>query len=544
MYLKSIRIKRVKGLDDTGLISLSPITLLVGKNSSGKSTFLRTFPLIKQSIRKSTDGPLLWAGDADDYVDFGSFLETIKDGQTQNSIEFQFNFDLKLKRNHYYSSMLNNKLKRDEDCEVIYGISINQIGNKEYVSQLSVHFCQTDFIFKMKPNPNDISIIVDNIIVPPVKKMPKNLLSWNRESKSIFGFQLPPINAFLELISNFITPNDSSISGGLTLENFGIEEVFLPFSIKEISMQIIGECLCKKVSLENVFKNEDEGKSHKNPDSEITKYISQIVEQINNLDDEKKEQIVSILKLIYFYGCFSIMDTYLDNYFRQVHYIAPLRATAERYYRLRNVSIEEVDYQGKNLSIFLDGLRRNDQLESFNKWTDELLGFHVQTKNDVGHLSIHVALKGKETSINLSDTGFGFSQILPIITQLWKISTKKSQNINQKDKSFNIPFVLAIEQPELHLHPGLQASLVEAFINGIKLAKKNNYNLQLILETHSETIVNYFGLAIAENKIDKEDISIVLFEKDNDNSTKVYTSTYDDEGYLCNWPIGFFTPKR
>ena len=75
--LKAIQIKNVRSLVDTGAVPLSPITVLVGENSSGKSTFLRTFPLVKQSIMKRTDGPLLWAGDLDDYVDFGSFSETL-----------------------------------------------------------------------------------------------------------------------------------------------------------------------------------------------------------------------------------------------------------------------------------------------------------------------------------------------------------------------------------------------------------------------------------------------------------------------------------
>ena len=60
--LKSVQIKNVRSLRDTGEVPLASVTLLVGRNSSGKSTFLRVFPLIKQSIRKRTSGPLLWVG--------------------------------------------------------------------------------------------------------------------------------------------------------------------------------------------------------------------------------------------------------------------------------------------------------------------------------------------------------------------------------------------------------------------------------------------------------------------------------------------------
>lgn len=89
--LNKIQIKNIRSLKDTGQITLSPVTLLVGENSSGKSTFLRLFPLIKQSISKRTDGPLLWAGDVDDYVDFGSFAETItNDGSSNMTLSFSF----------------------------------------------------------------------------------------------------------------------------------------------------------------------------------------------------------------------------------------------------------------------------------------------------------------------------------------------------------------------------------------------------------------------------------------------------------------------
>lgn len=55
--MKSIEIKNMRCLKDTGIIELPPITILVGENSSGKSTFLRSFPLLKQSFRKRKMAP-------------------------------------------------------------------------------------------------------------------------------------------------------------------------------------------------------------------------------------------------------------------------------------------------------------------------------------------------------------------------------------------------------------------------------------------------------------------------------------------------------
>lgn len=62
--MNAICIENLRCLTDAGLLEIKPITLLVGTNSSGKSTLLRTFPLLRQSIKASIEGrscePIWW----------------------------------------------------------------------------------------------------------------------------------------------------------------------------------------------------------------------------------------------------------------------------------------------------------------------------------------------------------------------------------------------------------------------------------------------------------------------------------------------------
>ncbi|MFN9361538.1 MAG: AAA family ATPase, partial [Pseudanabaena sp.] len=67
--LQAVRIEGLRSLTDTGFIDIKPLTILVGENSSGKSTFLRFFPLLRQSLEANTAGPILWSG----FVDFGTY---------------------------------------------------------------------------------------------------------------------------------------------------------------------------------------------------------------------------------------------------------------------------------------------------------------------------------------------------------------------------------------------------------------------------------------------------------------------------------------
>ena len=65
--MDAVRLRNFRGLADSGMIILKPITLLVGANISGKSSFLRMFPLFKQSVSAKTSGPLLWYGNEVDF---------------------------------------------------------------------------------------------------------------------------------------------------------------------------------------------------------------------------------------------------------------------------------------------------------------------------------------------------------------------------------------------------------------------------------------------------------------------------------------------
>ncbi len=70
-------IDNVRRLEHVDPIEIKPITLLLGRNSGGKSTFLRTFPLFRQSLMTRTSSPILWYGDL---VDFGSFDTVLGEG--------------------------------------------------------------------------------------------------------------------------------------------------------------------------------------------------------------------------------------------------------------------------------------------------------------------------------------------------------------------------------------------------------------------------------------------------------------------------------
>ena len=95
MILKQIRLKNFRCFKDTDTVELKPITILVGANSSGKSSLLKFFPLLKQSCNNKFNGIFNWRNTD---VDFKDFQNTITDNDTSKNIEVSLSFADQLRK--------------------------------------------------------------------------------------------------------------------------------------------------------------------------------------------------------------------------------------------------------------------------------------------------------------------------------------------------------------------------------------------------------------------------------------------------------------
>jgi len=230
-----------------------------------------------------------------------------------------------------------------------------------------------------------------------------------------------------------------------------------------------------------------------------------------------------------------IINRTLSETFNKIKYIAPLRATSERFYRFQDLQINEIDHTGSNLAMLLNSLKPHEK-NKFEDWTKENFDFIVKVKQVGAHFAVTISTNNKD-EFNISDMGFGFSQVLPIVTAIW-LETERRANNYQK-----APITFIIEQPELHLHPSYQYNLAKTFAKVIAKAKNSDLDLKIIFETHSQSMIEALGECVedSESSIKADDISILVFDKNEDNSTKVTKSYFDENGYLENWPIGFFS---
>ena len=120
-------------------------------------------------------------------------------------------------------------------------------------------------------------------------------------------------------------------------------------------------------------------------------------------------------------------------------------------------------------------------------------------------------------------TGFGLTQVLPIVVAA--LSAKRDA-------------LLLIENPEVHLHPAGQAAM------GVFLAEVASAGVQVIIETHSDHVLNGIRRAVRSGTLPAHDIGLHFFrprqEDEQDRVPQVESPSLDADGNIDTWPDGFF----
>lgn len=117
-----------------------------------------------------------------------------------------------------------------------------------------------------------------------------------------------------------------------------------------------------------------------------------------------------------------------------------------------------------------------------------------------------------------TNVGFGISYALPIVTAL--LAAQPGE-------------LIIIENPESHVHPRGQAEL------GKLIAKTAMNDVQLIVETHSDHIVNGIRVAVKEKDVSNDRVTLFYFERtmeENEQYSKITNIEVDSSGELSSYP--------
>jgi len=219
----------------------------------------------------------------------------------------------------------------------------------------------------------------------------------------------------------------------------------------------------------------------------------------------------------------------LTNSLRNATYIGPLRREPQRFQRYVPSDHWSVGSSGDQmLAQFFE---RPALLLKVNNYLG-MMGLPYRVKvvtlnaqQSVGSV-IYLALVNQATGLEVSasDVGVGYSQVLPLIAQ--SVLAQSS--------------MVCIEQPELHLHPAMQARLGDMFID----QAIGGGDVQFLIETHSESLMLRILRRVREGNLAPEDVRVIYVDQNEVGSSEVMSLPINRFGeFEVAWPRGFFDER-
>lgn len=492
---------------------IAPLTLLVGQNSSGKSTFARFFPLLRQTAEVLAREPLLWLGR---FVDFGSADEAASKFSLGESFgaDFEFMVDReKIVRRRRLLSFARRNLSPNLIpvlASIRYLLSTGQRQSYRFTLNILGHELSMEIqemvVSQLRINMMDCASLIEGELFAN---------TWSASFPNLIYKEGTTQEAqpFFRQIFAYARANTHGKSQADRVDQLTRALISAPLDdlLRAIKNSPAGDSIWKKTTARWQESSPD------------------FIKLKNYIIGARLIEIVQVTA--------SEFADYCDR----IRYITPVRASAERYYRRQGLALGEIDPQGQNVAMFLHNMYPAEK-KKFSLWMAKFFGNFVDTVASPGHISM--VMRGSDSdkdklSFNLADTGFGFSQMIPVLIQIWNLMSKR---VTAGSGPETLPIsVIAIEQPELHLHPRLQSRLADLFIHAIAAAKDSGVDLRFVVETHSEQIINRVGKRVAGRRVRCEDVSLVIFDKPSfEFPTKVTITGYDEEGLVNSWPYGFF----
>lgn len=450
--LKHLRIQNFKGWKDTGTIDLTPITVLFGSNSSGKSSIGQFLVMLKQTVQQADRKAVLMLSGEQTSVDLGTPSDVFYNHNLENAIRFAYDWDL-------------------EDQSRVENTS-----KKEQYDRIEFH--------------GNIGVTGTNTQNLEVRKFEYHLYQ-NDEEKLTVGMEK----------SNGSTDKKNAKDNSRNYELFSTPHDYF------------------KRSKGRPWGLTEPVRYYGFSDTALASYQDSDFLQDLNLHQE--------------------------NLFSKFFYLGPLRTNPKRIYSWAGINPGSVGDNGeKTIDAILTAKGQNRRLglkKSGNKKASyapfEVIianalkqmqlveSYKIEQIGNRQDYEVKVRIKGSGQFVSLPDVGFGVSQVLPVIVQLFYAPSGST---------------IFIEQPELHLHPRAQALLADVMIDAIHMRENRiDRNIQVIIETHSEHFLRRLQRRIADQTAAPTEIK-AYFANNNAKESRLEDLQVDSYGNILNWPEEFF----
>lgn len=559
IVLKGIELENFKSYANKQYIQFSDLSVLLGANSSGKSTALQALLMLKQTMEcNSPDEELLLSGK---YVALGDYDDVISD-----SVTGSFSLAVTLKQTEKSENMLDEdnfkicwNFKRGVDSasailnyidvyfenmhlslkRVSKGLFDLYINDERIVFSVNIHnLLLSNYVVHYDTKLNSKASELINVLSQTLISQKTTTVAMDEPVgiNAIREFYIRLLDRLQEKEIDKISLTEDTYNLALRVEKLIDEFVNLELPMYGSANRIIPKDLRIRI-LELSFANLNSLEQLVNILTVYESYISNYkcsipaTSQLQgsyhlkgnpfwllDRDDEKRNNLTQLKYALDFYNIF------YKDIISKIFFVGPIRETPKGLY---NIGFETVPkYVGPTGSYFASVLLHENKKEkiyilpsgkekctlsdALAEWMIHLnvaSAVDVDRKNSFG---FSVSIENMDhIKSDIMNVGIGTSQVLPVL-----ISVLLSEPHE----------ILIFEQPELHLHPYSQSRLADMFVEFCKQGRK------IILETHSEYFLLRLRYHIVKNNYSKESAAINFFH--NTGRTKVWTTNISGLGNI------------
>ena len=593
MRLCAIELENFKGISTRQRLELSPITLLFGPNSVGKSTVLQALHYLREILERQNVNPdKTVAGGG---IDLGGFKNMVHNHELSRNIRIKVEMDLTgvydiehLKHNYY--GYITGEDDFGELFHTRYLMGAFSVMEPKFVKIIGIEVEISWSELFENPYVSKYTVFMDQEKIASIQSPPQK----GRAQLGEINFAHPLISVFEEPtgegdsdqweketnpeISIAETPQETEL--GKELQALSLQMASIPpesFNIDDGIWYTVGVStefdalpeIRKMLDLELLDDSSIADKDEFLAEMELAPYHKSIQEKLEDNYDSRRLSLTRLLDELML-GPARIALDYLES----MTYLGPIRAIPKRNYQPKlspdssrwadGLAAWDLLYAGSNDKLIIqvnswlfdeNRLNTGYQLEkSGNKIIPVPGHFHQLferglDEDDLGVLqelynnlptTKKIALRDfhKGVLVEPIEVGVGISQMLPIIVACLKSGDG----------------LRIIEQPELHIHPALQVSLGDLFIETIQSEDNPENPLSsLLIETHSEYIILRLLRRIREKfedelpgnaiGLDPSDVS-VYYVQDTAKGVNFKKLRIDEEGeFIDRWPKGFFDER-
>lgn len=544
--IRKIYLKNFKSYDDLQNIDLSDLSVLIGANSSGKSTVIQALLAIKQTIESNSkniqfllNGKYVSLGDffdvtnkSDDELIIGVVVDNENDTDKNELVHIEW---------HFCKSEDNNK--KAELCKISIKISMNQVDFIKENNEYFLYYNNKKSIY---------SVDIFHLLICEIN------LNYSQQFNDKF-YELFKELYFAMFNSNKVFEKEfASIDGSSEFFRVSLDK-YIDKPTRNPNLEISKQCekifnLIQDYScaqngfLDTEFKFLENYKYLFGHFFEDTKKIDTIIKKYRAYYDEyrrsdkfvfDKKKVVGHELFYYemnndntnnfseYFSCYSNLCTLLKEC---VFYLGPIREKPNGFYQIGFESIPKyVGFTGSYFpSVLLNENEKVDYIypkgcieksslnDSLAAWVKHLeIANSISVNEDFSYGNKVIVKNISDVGSDIQNVGVGTSQVLPVL--IMGLVSRHGET-------------LIFEQPELHLHPYSQSRLADFFISLAKNGRK------LIIETHSEYMMLRFRYHIITGNVNENSIIVNFFQ--NKGASTVKNSLIDEFGEI-EYPSDF-----